>query len=198
MIAMPSAFRCRSASVQSKQELRWIVALVEERMPGRSVAIKTFEIKLRAAGIVQFGGIDVGSQGRPVGRNVVSDKLAEDRPTSRGLAKGVRIVFDVSAIAYSAFASERVQELLVCLETTAARETSGHKSWGLVVRRLPPWPAPATGNEFEMIGGLVHQAFHFKLLNCGESSAVLHYAARCFSIRRSGINQISAAITKTA
>jgi len=39
-------------SVQTKQELRWVVTLVEERMAGRSIAVQTFEVEFRIAGIV--------------------------------------------------------------------------------------------------------------------------------------------------
>jgi hypothetical protein len=38
--------------VRTKQELRRIVALVEEWMAGRSVAVQSFEVEFRTAGIV--------------------------------------------------------------------------------------------------------------------------------------------------
>jgi hypothetical protein len=38
--------------VRTKQELRRIVALVEEWMAGRSVAVQRFEVEFRTAGIV--------------------------------------------------------------------------------------------------------------------------------------------------
>src|SRR5215471_1784870 len=69
-------------SIQTKQKLRWIVTLVEERMASRSIAVQAFKIELRAARIVQFRRIGMRSQDGPVSRNVVSHKLAEDRPTS--------------------------------------------------------------------------------------------------------------------
>ena len=51
-------------SVQTKQELRRVVALVEEWMAGRSVAVQAFKIELRAARIVQFRRIGMASQHR--------------------------------------------------------------------------------------------------------------------------------------
>jgi hypothetical protein len=65
----------------TKQELRWVVTLVEERMAGRSIAVQTFKVELRAARIVQFRRIGIRSQDGAVSRNIVSHKLAEDRPT---------------------------------------------------------------------------------------------------------------------
>src|SRR5277367_1516923 len=41
-------------SAGAKQELRSIVALVEERMAGGPVAVQTFEVDLRAARVAQF------------------------------------------------------------------------------------------------------------------------------------------------
>ena len=69
-------------AVQTKQEFRWVVALVEERMASRSIAVQAFKVELWAAGIVQFRRIGIGSQDGPVSRNIVSHKLAEDGPTS--------------------------------------------------------------------------------------------------------------------
>ena len=103
-------------SVHTKQELRRVVTLVEERMAGRSVAVEGFKIELRAASIVQFRGIGMGSQNGPVSRYVVSHKLAEDGPTGGGVSQGVGSVIDVSAIAETACATERVQELLIGLK----------------------------------------------------------------------------------
>ena len=40
------------SSVHTKQELRRVVTLVEERMAGRSVAVQRFEVELRTASIV--------------------------------------------------------------------------------------------------------------------------------------------------
>src|SRR5260370_998634 len=38
-------------SIQTKQKLRWVIALVEERMAGWPVAVKAFKVELRAARI---------------------------------------------------------------------------------------------------------------------------------------------------
>ena len=83
----------------TKQKLRWVLALVEEWMPGRPIAVKTLKIELWAARIVQLGRIGVRFQDGPVCRNVVSDKLPKDWPASSGIAQRLRRVFDVSAIA---------------------------------------------------------------------------------------------------
>jgi hypothetical protein len=58
----------------------------------------------------------MGSQNGPISRYIVSHKLAEDRPTSCGVSQGVWRVIGVFAIAYTACATERVQELLIGLE----------------------------------------------------------------------------------
>ncbi len=103
-------------SVSTKQELRRIVTLVEERMAGRSVTVQAFKVELRAAGIVQFRWIGMGPQGGPVGRNIVSHKLTEDRPTSGSVPQRIGRIIDVPAIADTACATKRVQELLIGLK----------------------------------------------------------------------------------
>src|SRR5579862_8047903 len=69
-------------AVQTKQELRRVVPLVEERMTCRSVAVQALKVELRAARIVQFRRIGMQAQGGPVSRNIVSHKLAENWPAS--------------------------------------------------------------------------------------------------------------------
>src|ERR1700722_4364145 len=103
-------------SVQPKEELCWIAALVEEWMAGRSVAVEAFKIELRAARIVQPRDIGVALQNGPVSRNVVSHKLAEDGPTGRGVTQGIGGVLDISAIADTACAAESMQESLIGLK----------------------------------------------------------------------------------
>src|SRR5580700_8249434 len=103
-------------SVQPKKELCWIVALVEEWMAGRSVAVEAFKIELRTARIVQLRGIGMALQNGPVSRNVVSHKLTEDRPTGGGVTQGIGGVFDISAIADTTCAAESMQELLIGLK----------------------------------------------------------------------------------
>src|SRR5215469_6100052 len=56
------------------------------------------------------------SQNGPISRYIVSHELAEDRPTSSGVAQGVGRIIDISAIAETARAAKRVQELLVGLK----------------------------------------------------------------------------------
>ena len=85
-------------------------------MAGRSVAVQTFKVELRAARIVQFRRVGMGSQDGPVSRNIVSHKLAEDGPTSRGVTQRVGGVIGISAIAETACATERTQELLIGLK----------------------------------------------------------------------------------
>src|SRR5271156_5512597 len=58
----------------------------------------------------------MGSQNGPVSRYVVSHKLAEDRPSGRSVRQRGGSVIDVSAIAETAGAAERIQELLICIE----------------------------------------------------------------------------------
>ena len=58
----------------------------------------------------------MAAQNRPVGRNIVSHELTEDRPPSRGITQRFGGVTDISAIADATGAAERVQELLICLE----------------------------------------------------------------------------------
>jgi hypothetical protein len=58
----------------------------------------------------------MGSQDGPVSRDIVSDKLAEDRPTGCGIRQGVRRIIHVSTVAETACATKRVQELLISLK----------------------------------------------------------------------------------
>jgi hypothetical protein len=103
-------------SVYTKQELRRIVTLVEERMAGRSVAVQAFKVELRAAGIVQFRRMGMGPQGGPVGRNIVSHKLTEDRPASGSVPQRIGRVINISTIADTACSTKRVQEFLIGLK----------------------------------------------------------------------------------
>jgi hypothetical protein len=85
-------------------------------MADRSVAVQAFKVELRAAGIVQFRRIGMGSQRGPVGRNIVSYKLTEDRPTSGSLPQRIGSVINISTIADTACATKCVQELLIGLK----------------------------------------------------------------------------------
>ena len=58
----------------------------------------------------------MGPQRGPVGCNIVSYKLTEDRPTSGSLPQRIGRVVDVSAIADTACATKCVQELLIGLK----------------------------------------------------------------------------------
>jgi hypothetical protein len=58
----------------------------------------------------------MGSQNRSVSRNIVSHQLAEDRPASGGVTQGVGRVIDITAIAETPCAAERVQKLLIGLK----------------------------------------------------------------------------------
>jgi len=103
-------------SFRAEQELRWVVTLVEERMAGGSIAVQAFKVELRAARIMQFRSISMGPQDGPVSRNIVSYKLAENGPASGGVTRRVGRVIDVTAIAETACATKRVQELLIGLK----------------------------------------------------------------------------------
>src|ERR1700678_84985 len=85
-------------SIQAKQKLRRVVTLEEERVAGRPVAVQCFQVELRAAGVVAFRRVGMGSQSGSVRRYIVSYKLAEDRPASRGVSQGFGGILDVSAI----------------------------------------------------------------------------------------------------
>ena len=58
----------------------------------------------------------MASQNGTVSRNIVSHKLAEDGPTSGGVTEGIGRVITVTAIADTASATKRVQELLISLK----------------------------------------------------------------------------------
>src|SRR5271154_6934515 len=103
-------------SFGTEQELRWIVTLVEEWMTGRSVAVQTFKVELRAARVAQFRRIGMAPQNRSVGRNIVSHKLTEDRPSGSGIAQRAGSVIGIAAIADATCTAERAQELLIRLE----------------------------------------------------------------------------------
>src|SRR5690349_17637038 len=81
-----------------------------------TVAIEAFKVMLRATRIAPFRGIGMGSQDGPVSRNIVSHKLTEDGPASRGGTQGLRRISNVSAIADTPGTTKRVQELLIGLK----------------------------------------------------------------------------------
>jgi hypothetical protein len=56
------------------------------------------------------------SQNGPVSRNVVSHKLAEDRPTSSSFTQRVGGVLNISAIAETTCAAKRAQKLFIGLK----------------------------------------------------------------------------------
>ena len=85
-------------------------------MAGWAVAIEAFKVKLWATRIAQFRGIGMGSQDRPVSRNIVSHELTEDGPASRSVPQGLRRIRNVSAIADTAGTAQGVQELLISLK----------------------------------------------------------------------------------
>jgi hypothetical protein len=103
-------------SIHTKQEFRRVVTLVEERMASGSVAIQALKVELRASRVVQLRRIGMGSQCGPVSRNIMSNKLPENRPTSGGAAQGVGSVLSVSTIAEASRATKGVQELLIGLK----------------------------------------------------------------------------------
>ena len=82
-------------------------------MAGRSVAVQAFKVELRAAGIVQFRRIGMGSQRGPVCRDIVRHKLAKDRPTSRAISERTARIIDFPAIAKTTGSAERAKELLI-------------------------------------------------------------------------------------
>jgi hypothetical protein len=85
-------------------------------MSSWSVAVQAFKVELRTAGVAQGRRIGMGSQNGSVSRYIVSHKLAEDRPSRRGVSQVGGRVMGVSAIAETARATERVQELLIALK----------------------------------------------------------------------------------
>src|SRR5262249_35741906 len=123
-------------SIQAKQELRWIVALVQERIADWSIAVQAFKVELRTAGIAQVRRISMGSQNGPVSRYIMSHKLAEDRPTSgvpptkRESRRSLRNRRDRLRDPSRAGIAHRPQ-------TTGDRETSDHKLPRQWAHRLP-------------------------------------------------------------
>ncbi len=87
---------------------------------------------------------------RPVSRNIVSHKLAEDGHPA-AVSPGESGESSMSPQSETACAAERVQELLIPPQTTAARETFEHRLPGQAVHRLALWLAPATGNDFALM-----------------------------------------------
>src|SRR5215471_6204065 len=105
----------------------------------------------------------MGSQNGPVSRYIMSHKLAEDRPTSRGVSQGLGGVVGRSAIAETACATERVQELLIGLKR---RELGKHPS---VVRGASGCiDCRSSARRRQAVisdrgGGLIHESLHSSL-----------------------------------
>src|SRR5204863_3351017 len=87
--------------VGSEEKLGGIVASIEKRMANRAVAVQTLEVQERRARVAQRGGIRMAPQRRSIRRDVVRDELAEDRPAGGDIAKRLRAVVSVAAIADS-------------------------------------------------------------------------------------------------
>jgi hypothetical protein len=96
---------------------------------------------------MQFRRTGMGLQNRPVSRNVVSHKLAEDGPTRGGVTQGVGRVI-VSAIAETACAAELVQVLLIRLKR---RQFGKHSNIGCRAKRCIDCPAGSRRNDFELM-----------------------------------------------
>src|SRR5262245_4642514 len=86
-------------AVDSEHELRWVVALVEEGMADRSIAVQTFEIKLRATRVQQCCRVSLRPQRRTIRRDVMRHELAEYGPPRSCFAERFREVVGVPAIA---------------------------------------------------------------------------------------------------
>ena len=92
--------------INTEQECRRIVALEQERVTDRAVAVQAFQVQLRRTRVPKRLRVDVALERRPIRGDVVRDELAEDRPAGRLLAKRGWRVDDIVAVAQSAGAAE--------------------------------------------------------------------------------------------
>jgi hypothetical protein len=90
-----------------------------------TVAIQTFEIQLRRARIAQGSSIDVTVERRPIGRDVMSDELTEDRPPGGDVAERPRRIGQITAIAQAARPADRMKKHLVGFEGGQFRKHPG-------------------------------------------------------------------------
>jgi hypothetical protein len=141
----------------------------------------------------------MSSQSGSIRRYIVSHKLTKDRPTSRCVSQAVGRVIDISAITETARASEFVQKLFI---GSKRRKLGKHP-------RIGRWAKRGINRYFgscerqavtsDRCGRSIHESFPFRCRPCHWGPiAQPPDKARRFSMRRSGINQMIAAITRTA
>ena len=93
-------------AVGADQKFSRVVALKQEWMADRAVAVEGFEIEPWVAGVVQRGGVGAGARGRAIGGDVVRGKLAENGPTGGSLAERVRVILIRFALAHATCATQ--------------------------------------------------------------------------------------------
>ena len=81
--ARPSWIARDVVAAGSEQELRRIVALVEVGAPDGAAAVEALEVQPRRAEVPQRALLGVRAKRRAVGRDVVGDELADERPAGR-------------------------------------------------------------------------------------------------------------------
>jgi hypothetical protein len=98
----------------AEQELRRLVLLVQVVRPHRSCAVDALQIRSRRAEVLDLTGIGAMPDRGAVGRDVVSDELAEERP-ARGNV-GVGGLVGGGVVQRSSWPTKGVERLLVDLE----------------------------------------------------------------------------------
>jgi hypothetical protein len=103
-------------AVQAEQELRGILALIEEGMADGTVAVQALEIQLRRARVPEVLRLDVTAERGTVGRDIVGDELPEDRPAGRDLTQRLGRVGDVATVARPTRAANGVERRFLRLQ----------------------------------------------------------------------------------
>ena len=140
----------------------------------------------------------MSSESGSIRRYIVSHKLTKDRPTSRCLSHGAGRVIDVSAVTNTACASERLQELLIGLKRQKLRKHP----------RIGRWAKWCINRYFRSCGRqtvtsdrrcrLIHESSSSWRRPVAEVQLLNQTRRDVLSMRRSGINPMSSAITRTA
>ena len=110
------------AASRAEQHLGRVCALVEVGAPGRAATVEALEVETGRSEVPQLAFLRVRQQRRPVGRDVVGDELADERPSrSHGGVVG-GLCLGIARVARPSGRADHVEEPLVGRERRQTRE----------------------------------------------------------------------------
>ncbi len=134
--------------VPAEEELGRVFDIEEVGRTGRSGTVEKLEIDLLAACVPERCHVRVVDQGRAIGRDVVSDELAEEGPARRAARVVGSPLGERRSVAGAALASQGVEQRLFDLESGQLREEPAIGLRRGAGRLLPRW------SEAGMRGGV--------------------------------------------